>query len=293
MLKTSCIFAVPIQNYINDFAFIVNGVEFKTSRLISNLLSPIICHIHLTDPTFDVFNIKTHHQGNFSHILSLVNFKQINIQESELPFISEVFEILGIQSIEYINNSKTIDIEIDNVFTLLNEHEKVPYFYSNRISEEIDFISLIFSEIYAKKEKELLNVSIDTLLKILNNEKLQLEQEDHLIQFINKLYSKNHEYSILYETVLFENVSPKAINEFISIYDINNISKSIWNRITKRLQFEPYKIESNRYKGMKIDPPNDDKFKGIINYIINNEQNKIKVTASSINGSNFEPQNVI
>lgn len=33
-LKTSSIKNVPLQNYGDDFAFIVNGKEFKTSNLV-------------------------------------------------------------------------------------------------------------------------------------------------------------------------------------------------------------------------------------------------------------------
>ena len=58
-LKTSCILTVPFQTYDADFSFIVNGEEFKTSRFISDLLSPTICKMHLNDPTVDTYIINT------------------------------------------------------------------------------------------------------------------------------------------------------------------------------------------------------------------------------------------
>lgn len=46
-LKYSSIASVPIQTYKQDFTFVVNGEEFVTSRLISDLLSPKISNMHL------------------------------------------------------------------------------------------------------------------------------------------------------------------------------------------------------------------------------------------------------
>lgn len=97
-MKPTCIFGVPLQTYPKDFSFIVNGNEIKTSRLVSDIISPIICRIHSQDPTIDTFTINTTQQGDFSHILELVNFGQINIPDNELEFFVEVIEILGNQS---------------------------------------------------------------------------------------------------------------------------------------------------------------------------------------------------
>lgn len=41
-LNTACLLNVPLHAYNKDFSFIVNGEEIKTSRLISDLLSPIL-----------------------------------------------------------------------------------------------------------------------------------------------------------------------------------------------------------------------------------------------------------
>lgn len=67
---------VPFHEFTKDFTFIVNGKEFKTSRLIAELLSPKICQMHTTDITINQFTINTKSTGNFNHILQLVNFNQ-------------------------------------------------------------------------------------------------------------------------------------------------------------------------------------------------------------------------
>ena len=116
-LNLSCVLNVPIHSYENNFSFIVNGKEFKTSRIFSDLLSPNISRIHANDPTSDTFIIKTKHQGDFTKILDLDIFNEIRFTEDKLPFISKLAELLGINSIEYGKNNKPTKITIENVFS--------------------------------------------------------------------------------------------------------------------------------------------------------------------------------
>ena len=317
-LKPSCILTVPFQNYENDFSFNVNGKEFKTSRLISDILSPIICKIHSSDPTFDKFTIQTQEQGDFSLILHLVTFNEVTFSEKDTQFISEVIEILGNDSIEFETNT---ELTIDNVFTYIKEDENKGQLYHQRFSSEIDFISSHFYEICETHEKELSSLSIDTLFEILNNDLLQLRSEDQLLNFVNKLCMKNKiKYSSLYETVFFENVSIHSIREFLSIFDCNDMTGCTWKRLSSRLSQDIVRKESddvddedeseiniNRYtkneiKGRTFLYSRENEFNGIINYLkmqSNGEINKLlNITASSISksnygNSNFDPSNVI
>lgn len=52
ILKPISILNVPFQIYQKDFTFFVNDEEFKTNKIISDILSPKICQIHYNDPTF-------------------------------------------------------------------------------------------------------------------------------------------------------------------------------------------------------------------------------------------------
>ena len=51
--------SIPFDKYENNFTFIVNGNEWKTNRLIADLLSPIIRKYHYQDQTIDQFVINT------------------------------------------------------------------------------------------------------------------------------------------------------------------------------------------------------------------------------------------
>ena len=72
------------------------------------------------------------------------------------------------------------------------------------------------------------NLSIDTLTRILSNDKLQLNTEDQLLKFVNKCYKSDSKYSILYETVLFEIVSSEVIKEFTLIFDNEDMNHETW-----------------------------------------------------------------
>lgn len=307
-LKTSCILTVPFQTYDADFSFIVNGEEFKTSRFISDLLSPTICKMHLNDPTVDTYIINTKEKGDFSLILQLVNFNEISFPDKDVPFISEVIEILGNNSISYESNT---ELTVDNVFTYIAKDEKNSFFFHQRFLNEIEFISSHFNELCEEHEEEFQSLSIDTLYDILNNHQLRLKSEDQLLNFINNLYTKNSSYSILYETVYFENVLTKSIKEFISFYDINDITGSTWNRLSNRLSIEIKNNGQLHQKGKKsryIASPNaiqtfiyskENEFNGIINYLKtkSNDDDDIKsfINISSSSSSNIlsSPYNTI
>ena len=93
-LNTTSVFAIPFYSFDKDFCFIVNGEEFKTSRMIANFLSPKIGQMQLNDPTISHFYINTQNKGNFQHFLNLINFQKNEFPINEIPFIEEVTEIL-------------------------------------------------------------------------------------------------------------------------------------------------------------------------------------------------------
>lgn len=244
-LKQSSILNVPFQKYEKDFTFVVNGEEFKTNRFISDLLSPVLCRIHSVDPTVDKFTINTQRTGDFSLLLKLTSFEPSDIFEKEIPFLSEVIEKLGNGTIEFENEYKkendanntndTNDMTVDNVLTHLQEHEKYFNIYYNQISREIEFVASHLYEILEKHEEYRVNLSLSTLMRITVNDKIRLKSEDQLIKFVNDLYSSNSKYSVLYENVLFSNVSKEKMKEFVSIFDVNDMSTEVWKCMSNRL----------------------------------------------------------
>lgn len=282
-LETASIKNVPLQTF-DEFSFIVNGKEYKTSRLISDLLSPVISHIHKSDPTINKFNIVTTKPGDFSNFLKLVNFEENKFPETELVFIAEVLEKLGTQSISIENEELKDQIANDNIFSLLKKHELFKSVYSKQIEIEIDFISSHLFELLETSEEDLLKLDIEILERVINNGNLKIIKEDQLLKFVNQLYSNDRKYSILYDFILFEKVGGNEMKEFLSIYDIGDVTRSVWISLSERLKNEikteedENEEELNRYSKscvlIEFNPSNPEQ--GIINYLKNKYSNDIK-----------------
>ena len=258
-LKISSILNVPLGAY-NEFSFIVNEKVYKTTQIISDLLSPKICQIHKSDPTANSFIIDTENKGDFSKILKLVNFEVNPLFEEDIDFISEVVEILGNDSIQIkIQPSK---ITIDNVIDLYQKHSKSSIFYTETIDHEIDLISSNLGEILDKQEEKLMSFDISSLERIIKNQNLQIKDENQLLSFICHLYIQDTKYSPLFEYVLFENVNRNKIIEFLDIFDYQYLTNETWRSISQRLKQEikqivdqKSNIQKTRYKQMQQAKP--------------------------------------
>lgn len=268
-LDSSSILNVPLHSY-DEFVFLVNDEVFKTTRLISDLLSPKICKIHISDPTINEFTIKTHHKGNFSYILDLANFKQNDIPNEDLPFVIEVIDQLKNEFIGITDSDQSTILTFDNVFQLIKEHQQHPNFYSKRITTEIDFISSHLFELPSEQEDELISLDQITIEKILRNPLLKIESEDQLISLINRLYMKDISYSTLYEYVFFSFVSDEKINEFIENFDYNDLTKEIWDTFSRRCakgRKDENKSDRYKQKDVKLLYEENHEFEGIISYL--------------------------
>ena len=127
-----------------------------------------------------------------------------------------------------------------------------------------------------------------------------------------QLYSKDQiRYNILFEFVLFENLSEKNIENFISVFDIEHITKGTWHSICNRLQHPIMKKDDNsnnkeRYlneeaeikiKEFKVNESQE--FRGIMRYLTEksngniHDNGTINITSNSIYSSRYEPRNSV
>ena len=289
-LQHESILKVPIINYQHDFTFIVNDEIYQTNKLVADLLSTKICQLHQVDPTVNEYYINTKSKGNFQNILSLATFEPIDFSITDKNFVLEIIDQLSIESTEL--PGLTIELTIDNVIELIKEHEKSPSLFPKELDREIDFLSTHFNEIQ-DHQNELFELSDITLERIINNEKIKLENEDQLLNFINNLYIRNVKYSNFYEYVYFYNVSIEFLKGFFDIFDINDITNGTWLSLVERFSSNDKKIEkkSDRYEQkQKIELENsidvqfsEGNLKGIFNYIRThlNMNKEVKITTSS------------
>lgn len=300
-LNTLSLLKVPIETYEKDFTFIVNGREFKTSRLVSDLLSTTISRNHVNDPTLNTFYINTKHSGDFSLILQLTEFKPLSIEDDELPFFIEVIEILKPPTIEIEMKETNEELNIDNIFTRLEYHNQYRQFFDKEVSKEISFISSHLYEILDKKKNELKELDEITLTQILSNDNIQMKDEDQFMKFCNEIYTQDHKFYFIFEFVQFENVSKTNMKKFTEIFEKNDMTEKTWHNLCNRL-IELSKNDINqttRYNQPKIEFETTNTFKGIIKHIQEKTSGQIdkeiNITASSIcnNNERFQPRNVV
>lgn len=294
-LQANSVKQVPLQNFEKDFTFIINSKKFETSSFVADLISPQISRLHSINPTTKEYVINTNSQGDFQKILNLINFDRNEIQEKDIPFIIEIFNKLGTNNIEFNIETKQEEITIDNAIEQLLEHQKYPQFFNLNLTKEVKFISTHFSEMQKKLIKEINenNIDISIIEMIIGSDELILENENQLLQTINALYLKDNRNSIFYKFVDFANVEISSLNEFISIFDYNDLTKEMWDDFISCFKNQiqnsndkkecKHKYKKQKPKGIEFQAKNNE-FNGIFKYLKtqSNIKNEIQISASSI-----------
>lgn len=303
-LQVSSVLHLPIQDYQQDFVFIVNNMQFYTSRIAADLLSPKIAQLHQVDPTTTSFLINTKASGDFNAILSLITFKDIEIKEKDIPFFSEILNSLEISlhdikvsTEEKTNNSKST---LDN----LVHHLQFPLIYQQEIEKEIEKISEDFYQLKENEKEKQKFISLPTKIieLIFGHTKLQLESEDQLVEIINDLYKKDRDCCYLYSLVDFRNVTAETMKEFVKIINQEDITRDTWLSLTARLceeiKFE--KKNEKKYMSKKMNSNfvkeilyTNQIFDGLLNYLKKQSsiQNEVVISYSSLQCGN--PQQLL
>ena len=122
------------------------------------------------------------------------------------------------------------EITIDNVIDRLNFLSRMADDFSESerpieiINKLTHFISQNFDQI---DKKGLKNIKIEYFFEILNKETLRVNDEDSLLLFLLSLYEEDHSYSVLFESVLFSNVSDEVLKKFLEIFEFNDLNYTI------------------------------------------------------------------
>lgn len=322
-LDLNCIKALPFDKYDHNFTFIVNGKQYKTNRIVADLISPIIRNYHYNDPTINEYSINTNTQTNsdsntseendyFEDFLKLCSLNQMKIDETRKKHFCQYFLQLG-----NINEYLNLQPELINQLTSENiiEHLSVVFenakiskeksketeisFYCDNYNKLIEFASSHFHEIDKEKMK---NLDKNIIEMIISNEKLRIEEEDELLQFIIDMYESKHDFYNFFEYVEFKNVNEKTLEEFIEKFSINDLTLGTWKSICRRLlPSRNSKNYMNRYKGKIIEKHHikGQEFKGIFKYLSEesggniHDQGIVEITSNSVYTDSYPPKNVV
>ncbi|OHT15078.1 hypothetical protein TRFO_14420 [Tritrichomonas foetus] len=319
IMDPSQIFHVPFQKYKQDFIFIVNNKKYFASRIIADILSPIISNFHFQDVIISEYSINTNIKGDFQIILDLFNFEKRKYLQKDIEFISEIFFHLGNYNYFKVNSKYCCSITSDNVIQRILDKlsfhspranfridKQNPNINNNSnteirhyLDEEIVFISSHFYEI---PEKELEKLDPSILELILANPQLIISNEDSLFSLLLSFYLKDNSYGMLFEYVEFQNLNTNSIAQFIKHFDLCDLNLSIWSSICKRLNEKVTKmndsVDTKRYIDKYSIPYNNQNFEGIIHLKRKENENAsinefIEVQSSSCEADGYNPVTTI
>ena len=94
--------SIPIQDYLKDFIFIVNGKEFPTSRIFADMISSRIRDMHKEDATVDTYIIDMQHKGDFNWLLNLCSYREVelsDVEQAKAPLLMKRFLVEMIESL--------------------------------------------------------------------------------------------------------------------------------------------------------------------------------------------------
>lgn len=311
-LDFSNVMSLPFSKYEKNFTFFLNGKKYETSRVVADILSPIIRKYHYFDETINEFYINTEFTSwksfDFNNILDLANFNLKDITEDQIQYYREVFLALG-NSKAYLNFVPQLKEEINhsNVFNrimlkkqyiqLIHNHgyNEDNFVDSNSVlNQEIDFIASHFSEL---DQGKLLSLDSDLITSIIKSDKLQLKDEDTFFEFIIRRFRKNKKDAFLFNFIEFFNVSIEKVEQFFNFIHFDDVTQEIWKNLTQYI-IKSHKAIQDKSKFVKeLDsslqfPYHDGVSKdGIIHYLSNktkgniHDNKTIEVTANGFCGS--------
>lgn len=322
-LNTNILKGIPFGKYQNDFDFIVSGKRYSVPRIVADLLSPIIRNLHYQDETIQEYRIDIE-SGNeeeasnnddgkddFLNFVELCNCESKQLSERQRELYSTYFFKLGnIDSYFKLHPEFISGISTENSIEILTKIESITNNFSNvsHNSEYIESVEQVFSFIashFDDIDKEGLTIfPIETIEKIICNDDLKIREEDDLLEFVMSFYEKDRRFSILFEYVLFENVSEEKLKRFVKEFYVDDINGKVWNAFCRHLFVSESNSrkdkEDKRYtdKSIEFNMSEGKEFEGIMRHLTRetgsniHDNGTIEITSNMING-NDHPKNLV
>lgn len=318
-LNPKILLELPLQKYQKDFNFIVNGKKYPVPRLVADILSPIIRNLHYQDETIQEYYIDIKHQSqednlsngqdHFSNFLDLCKCETVQLDEKEREIYSAYFYKLGnIDSYFKLHPEFISALDSENAIEFLTKIENIKNNFSITNSECIESIETVFSFIASHfdeiDKEELKKLPIETIEKIIGSGELKISEEDELLDFVLGLYQEDRKFSVLFEHVLFPNVSEEKLKLFVSEFCVEDINQRVWKSFCmccfesdkNSLSEKEEKRYANRDKEFKMSEGKE--FEGIMRNLTRetggniHDNGTIEITSNMIEGSDH-PKNLV
>lgn len=305
----------------SDFTFVLqNHEEVKCKTIVADFISPIIANNHQNDITYNRFEFSI--DGNpiegitKNHIEQLINLasgESIDLSKSDIVIMKIISVLLGNEELLNLleesrssstNSKKQLNLQglifMSDEFTESNIL-KVLKFYELRgvlSNKAIEYAAKNFEKVDKNQLKKL---NQHTLLSIVSNQKLVLENEDSLLNFIFTLYeNETSNYFLkesiaeLFEAVSFENLSSTGFQKFINLFDPSSMTTSLLRKISYSFD---HKHENQNEQNFELTNESLGRFHGIIYYLTTqcggnvHEKGVVEIKGTSIrNDLSLQPQ---
>lgn len=222
------------NNYVRDFDFIYDHETFSCNKIIADFLSPIVNHIHRTDPTLDHFEIpndKHYPPPLFKLIIDSAELKDIQITKENAEALKYFYSKLGNKDFDkFVLCNETPVINKDSAFNLLYIKMKLGV----SVNQEVEFIASHLYELDDKMETETENgnLTVDILRMIFGSSHIKIKNEDWLFNYIMKWTNKkSSEFICLFEYVKFRCLSEKSVKTFFKSVPLDELNQSVYDAI--------------------------------------------------------------
>jgi hypothetical protein len=266
---------------------------------VADFLSPLIGHIHSTNPSQAAFRIKTEDpEHQFTKFLALGRGESVQIKPNDGGFLLSVAGELGNFEL-YSSVHESLESKIDVPTFCAHFHASA---IANCLPEKA--IAFLAAHFYQIERTFLDSLPIAGLARILAHPSLILETEDLLYEFLSSHFDSNRAYLPLLEHVKFESLTQTAMTKFLSWtdnhFDRMELSHSLWQAIARRLAAQTADVAvrvPTRYATM-FSPRSGCPLDGIIAHLTRvhggnvHDRGIVSVSASSVYYSTVSARNV-
>lgn len=326
--KSITLSSAGLRNVIKGekkFTFIFGNNKIRLNNILAEFISPIVSHMHYSDPTIDSLCINYPIKSESSLLKNLftediISFFQdisngisIEVNEEQATKIQLLSILICNEELFQRSNQvcqKKIDIsnidhfiEILLVFSSLTDTK-------NPFNFQYSFIIELISSNFNLIDKEKLNkLPRPIILSIISNDKLKLESEDSLLDFILQMENDDDDsipFVTFLEKINVKNLSEEKFREFIQNLNPSEMTNNLWSNLCRKFLETDSSSDSteNRYekpsgKPVLFDGNQQNSFNGIIRLLTKecggnvHEKGVVNVTESSANNSDIKALNLV
>lgn len=309
-LSSSGLKNLVLQNEENQFTFKIGNKSIRMHQIYAEFLSPAVSHIHHCDPTINSMTLNFPQSDEYltdeiiSQIQKISSGYSVEIEQKDSSIFRNLSLFFGNEEL-HRKIDELFPIEFSKLTTeeLIKElkiYEKYSKFNdANFYSKIIEYIADKFESMDKQKLKQL---SKPILYSILTSDKLKIENEDALKDFIDDVFDfsssslneENVDIVYFYEILDFSKLSLNKLSDVLDKIEIDKMTSTFWDKckfiITRNNSSSNAKNKQKNENDLVIefDGQENNRLKGIINYLSEKaggniyEKGIVDLTASSI-----------